>query len=174
MCLLRYPADCSMPIRYDWINMQTFVPFDNSQDSAEVLDNKRLLKQLLEGRQIYKILSSNQLKGPWTNHPAVKMWRGHDNALFDYLTAIKDECIHRGINTIKNWNALLEMHEWNWFRGANIVYPPWWGDERVHQSHRNNLYKKNPDYYPQFKNDSFVSCCDKCNYYWPTHTMAAV
>jgi len=158
-----------MPIRYDWIIMQTFLPFDNAQDSAEVLDNLRLNKQLLEGRQIYKILASNQLKGAWVNHPAVKMWRGHDNALFDYLTAIKDECIHRGINTIKNWNALLEMHEWNWFRGANIIYPPWWGDERVHQSHRNNLYKKNPDYYPQFKNDSFVSCCDKCNYYWPTH-----
>jgi hypothetical protein len=149
--------------------MQTFVPHESFKHSASVLDNKRLNKQLLEGRQIYKILASNQLKGAWVNHPAVKMWRGHDNALFDYLRAIKTECVERGINTVKNWNALLEMHEWNWHRGSGTVYPAWWGDERVHQSHRNNLYVKDPIHYHMFVNDQRQACCDKCNYFWPTH-----
>jgi hypothetical protein len=154
--------------------MQTFVPFNNFEDSAAVLDNKRLNKQLLEGRQIYKILASNQLKGAWVNHPAVKMWRGHDNALFDYLRVIKDECLYRNIQTEKNWNALTEMHEWNWHRGDNIVMPPWWGDNKVHQSHRNNLYRKDPEHYAEFVNDKFIACCDKCNYWWPTHKIALV
>jgi hypothetical protein len=154
--------------------MQTFVPFNNFKESASVLDNKRLNKQLLEGRQIYKIVSSQQSKGAWVNHPAVKMWRGHDNALFEYLKVVKDECLSRNIQTEKNWNALTEMHEWNWNRGENVVMPQWWGDERVHQSHRNNLYRKDPEYYAEFNQDRFVSCCDRCNYWWPTHKSSLI
>jgi hypothetical protein len=150
--------------------VQTFVPYADFNKSASSLDNKRLNKQLLEGRQIYKILASNQSKGAWVNHPAVKMWRGYDNALFKYLFSIKDECDGRGISTEKNWNALIEMHEWNWNRGGNIVDPPWWGDSRVHQSHRNNLYIKDPEHYAKFIADVRVTCCEKCNYFWPTHT----
>jgi hypothetical protein len=151
--------------------MQTFVPYESFIKSAVVLDNKRLNKQLLEGRQIYKILSSNQTSGAWVNHPAVKMWRGYEFSLYKYLEIIKEECDFRGISTEKNWNALTEMHKWNWHRGSNIVMPPWWGDERVHQSHRNNLYKKDPEFYVEFNQDGFVSCCEKCNYFWPTHTV---
>ena len=81
------------------------------------------------------------------------------------------ECVFRGISTDKNWSAIIEMHENNWFRGSGIVMPPWWGDERVHQSHRNNLYIKDPEYYSEFVYDQRVSCCDKCNYFWPTHTV---
>lgn len=151
--------------------MQTFVPYADFTESASVLDNKRLNKQLLEGRQIYSILSSKRTTGGWVNHPAVKMWRNFDNALFSYLYAIKEECVVREISTDKNWNAIEEMHNWNWDRGPNPIMPPWWGDERVHQSHRNNLYRKDPEYYAEFINDSFVSCCEKCNYFWPTHTL---
>lgn len=154
--------------------MQTFVPFDNFEDSASVLDNKRLNKQLLEGRQIYKILASNQLKGAWVNHPAVKMWRGFDNALFEYLRVIKDECLYRNIQTEKNWNALTEMHDGNWYRGNNIVMPNWWGNDKVHESHRNNLYVKDPTHYDMFVNDQRQTCCDRCNYFWPTHKISLV
>lgn len=151
--------------------MQTFVPFANNIDNAAVLDNKRLNKQLLEGRQIYKILASNQRTGAWVNHPAVKMWRKYDAGLFEYLRVIKDECVIRGISTEKNWTALTDMHESNWHRGDNAMMPAWWGDERIHKSHRNNLYKKDPEWYHMFVNDSRVSCCEKCNYFWPTHTI---
>ena len=55
----------------------------------------------------------------------------------------------------------------------NIVMPNWWGDNRVHQSHRNNLYRKDPQYYMQFSKDEFISCCEKCNYFWWTHWTAS-
>jgi hypothetical protein len=154
--------------------MQTFVPYPSFIKSAVILDNKRLNKQLLEGRQIYKILASGQTKGAWVNHPAVKMWRNHDMALYKYLFAVKEECNFRGIATQKNWDAIEDIHHWNWNRGDNVVMPHWWGDERVHQSHRNNLYRKDPEYYVEFSQDDFVSCCDKCNYFWPTHKMSLV
>jgi hypothetical protein len=145
------------------------VPYPNAAQSAAVLDSKRLNKQLLEGRQIYKILSSNKQKGAWVNHPAVKMWRGYDVALFNYLYFIVKECIVRGIKTENNWNVIKTMHKENWFRGDNEVMPFWWGDERVHQSHKNNLYIKDPLHYAIFVNNKKVSCCEKCNYFWPTH-----
>lgn len=150
--------------------MQTFVPYANSHLSAASLDNKRLNKQLLEGRQIYGILASNKSTGAWVNHPAVKMWRNYDNALYAYLKAIKEECVLRGIQTQKNWEAIEKMHYWNWNRGSNIVMPPWWNDDRVHESHRNNLYVKDSEYYYDFFDAKRVTCCEKCNYWWPTHT----
>jgi hypothetical protein len=151
--------------------MQTFVPYADMHESAVVLDNKRLNKQLLEGRQIYNIISDGRTTGGWVSHPAVKMWRNHDNALYSYLENIMLECEFRGIATEKNWSAITKMHDNNWDRGDNIVMPPWWGDERVHESHRNNLYIKDPEYYAEFRNANRVACCDKCNYFWPTHTL---
>ena len=154
--------------------MQTFVSHKGFNESAAVLDNKRLNKQLLEGRQIYQILASNKTKGAWVNHPAVKMWRNYDNALFSYLEAVKNECVSRGIQTEKNWTAITDMHTNNYFRGTGFALPNWWGDERIHLSHRQNLYQKDPSWYGDFAYDFSLDksrCCDRCNYFWPTHTL---
>ena len=140
--------------------------------SAQSLDKKRLLKQLLEGRQIYGILASGKRKGAWVNHPAVRMWRNYDMAFYTYLVAIRDECDRRGIKWDKNWSAIEQLHKNNWHRGDNVVMPPWWGDERIHQSHRNNLYRKDPEYYAEFAHDEFISCCDRCSYFWPVANHA--
>lgn len=150
--------------------MQTFVPFADIDKSAESLDNKRLNKQLLEGRQVYSILSSQRTTGGWVNHPAVRMWRNYDMGLFSYLESVKDECVNRGISTDKNWSAILDMHEKNWHRGNNVVMPPWWGDDRVHLSHRYNLFHKAPELYGLFEHERNFTCCGKCNYFWPTHS----
>jgi hypothetical protein len=151
--------------------MQTFLAYADFNESAAVLDNKRLNKQLLEGRQIYQIISQNRTNGGWVNHPAVKMWRHYDNAFFNYLTAIKNECDNRNIKTDKNWDAIISLHNSNWNRGSGVVSPPWLNDERVHQSHRNNLYRKDPDYYYEFKDNKFISCCETCSYVWPSHLL---
>jgi hypothetical protein len=150
--------------------MQTFVPFTDIKQSASVIDNRRLNKQLLEGVQIYRILATNKTKGGWVRHPAVLMWKNYDTGLYSYLSAIRDECDLRGIKWQNNWQTLQNLHDNNWHRGDNAVMPPWWNDERVHQSHRNNLYRKDPEFYAEFMHDGFVSCCDKCSYWWPTHT----
>lgn len=151
--------------------MQTFVAFANMALSASVLDSKRLNKQLLEGRQIYHILASNKRSGAWVNHPAVKMWRNYDTGLYAYLEAIKDECVQRGIQTEKNWTVIQQMHANNWHRGDNVVMPPWWGDSKIHDSHKANLYKKDPEYYYHFYDAPNEPCCDKCNYRWPSHLL---
>ena len=151
--------------------MQTFVPFTDNVLNASVLDNKRLNKQLLEGRQIYGILSSNKHTGAWVNHPAVKMWRNYDMGLYAYLTAIRNECDVRGINWHKNWEAIEQMHESNWHRGDKIVMPAWWGDHRVHESHKFNLYRKDSEHYYYFNDAKNFVCCDRCGYWWPTHTI---
>lgn len=151
--------------------MQTFVPFPDLAMSAQALDSKRLNKQLLEGRQIYQILAQNKRTGGWVNHPAVKMWRNYDTGLYAYLVDIYKECVARGIKADKNWDAIETMHANNWHRGDNVVMPPWWNDERVHESHRNNLYVKDSEYYHDFFDAKRVTCCDRCNYFWPTHTL---
>jgi hypothetical protein len=151
--------------------MQTFLASTNTLNAARALDNKRLNKQILECYQILNVLSGRSKTGAWRNHPAVLMWRYRENSLHIYLKAIMEECLFRGISTEKNWNAITEMHESNWDRGGNVLMPEWWGDERIHKSHRNNLYKKDPEWYHMFVNDSRVSCCEKCNYFWPTHTI---
>lgn len=150
--------------------MQTFVPFANTALSAAALDSKRLNKQLLEGRQIYQILAQNKRTGGWVNHPAVKMWRNYDTGLYYYLRVIKDECVRRGIQTEKNWTAIEDMHEHNWHRGDNVVMPPWWGDNRVHESHKYNLHQKDSAFYSHFYDAKSYTCCDRCNYFWPTHS----
>jgi len=55
--------------------MQTFLPYKNYSQCAEILDNKRLNKQILESYQILKVLSGQSPSGAWRNHPAVLMWK---------------------------------------------------------------------------------------------------
>ena len=152
--------------------MQVFSPFSDVTEVAELLDNQRLNKQLLEGRQLLNINTSGKSKVAWINHPACKMVRGYDAWFFTYLEAMKDECNARGIKTDKNWDAILEIREtapaW-----TDFGTPPWWGDGRVHLSHQANLYRKVPLYYAEFKDSPNDICCAKCLYYWPTHDVDA-
>ena len=97
--------------------MQVFVPFQDTREIAKCLDNKRLNKQLLEGRQLLNINASGRTKGAWVNHPAAKMVRGYEGWFYDYLKAMKRECNKRGIETVNNWNAINDIREhanvWN-------------------------------------------------------------
>lgn len=155
--------------------MQTFLPYENFKASAEVLDNKRLNKQILEGYQILKVLTSDDPKAAWRNHPAVKMWQGHETVLHSYIQAMISEAKSRGIKTDKNElniRTLRLQKEHLWGQG----HPTWYFDpgtlNRVTESHRANLYKKDPEYYMDFRNDVAKPCCDKCQYYWVTHEVA--
>lgn len=153
--------------------MQTFLTEENFMAAAQALDNKRLNKQLLEGVQIYRIISTHPEKGGWLNHPAVRMWEGHNDALYAYLSCIKIECDVRGIKTDKNWHNLTLLRQNDTGR-YHYEDPPWLGDQRLHKSHRQNLFLKDPDYYAEFAWDAIdpkVTCCDRCNYFWPTHTL---
>jgi Pyrimidine dimer DNA glycosylase len=156
--------------------MQTFLPSKDFDVSANMLDSKRLNKQILETYQILKVLSSNDPKAGWRNHPAVKMWRGFEHALFVYALAMVKEADKRGIKTDKNMDNLINL------RVANIAnwghgFPQWYQNsselKRVTTTHRARLFVKDRYFYNAFEvsyyDNNNKPCCEGCNYYWPTH-----
>lgn len=119
--------------------MQTFLPYADFEASARCLDARRLGNQRLEALIILRTLR-RQTSGGWRRHPAVRMWRGHENALAAYLNAVCAEWARRGYrNNIRRRRVKLPL-----------TPPPWLGDERLHASHRSNLLRKDPGYYGRF------------------------
>lgn len=152
--------------------MQTFIPYRDFNESAQALDSKRLNKQILEGYQIIKVLGNPDPKAAWRNHPAVLMWKHHEHGLFSYLLAMIREAKMRGIKTNKNESNILWVRERDIARWGSGM-PDWYRNkkelERVTDSHKANLYNKDPEYYDYFIDYVADPCCDKCQYYWPTH-----
>jgi hypothetical protein len=133
----------------------------------EFLDVKRLGKQRIEATQILEILLQQPILDShnqsivkfdkslqmWTNHPAVKMWRGHEEWLKSYQSICIGEWCWRGYtNTIQVLKPNL------------IQDPPsWLGQEEFHSSHRSNLIRKNPTHYRQF----WPTESNDLEYMWP-------
>lgn len=151
--------------------MQTFIT-----DSAEVgyglvdLDNKRLVKQLLETRQIMAALAE-QTKG-WRNHPATKMWLGKEDLLYDYAIQNAMQLFARRYKFQNNLDELgSSYHLIVELRDTNGQ----WSDDdynKIVYTHRGRLYEKDPVHYAQwstYTDHKKYVCCDRCNYYWPTH-----
>jgi hypothetical protein len=135
--------------------MQTFLPYASFEEVAQTLDNRRLGKQRVEGMQILNLLAKpSDYRGGWFNHPAVKMWRGYENALKEYVNSMITEWKRRGYqNTMPYYNL----------EGIQIAYPWWLGDPRLHRSHQSNLLRKEPAYYRRFGWD----VPEDLPYFWP-------
>lgn len=134
--------------------MITFLPYEDFDSSARVLDSKRLNKQLLECVVILKIVTNpdnlpedwdKSIKG-YRNHPAIKMWEGYDYALMAYFNSILSECKRRGIKSELNYIQLKDhLIIQELIPGSDI---PWWlGNKEFHRSHRSRLISKNPEFY---------------------------
>lgn len=130
--------------------MQVFIPSRVSfQECTRVLDSKRLQKQLLEASQLLKVLStkpdsSGNLPKGYRNHPAALAWKHNIPALAAYAIACADECSRRNIkNDVlrERVSAYLE---------TPYTLPVWWGDERLHSSHRARLLFKDFQFYQQY------------------------
>jgi len=135
--------------------MQTFLPFSDFTASAHVLDRQRLGKQRVEAWQILNALS--RTSGGWINHPAVRMWAGHEASLCDYARAICDEWISRGYK-----DTMRDR-----FPTASGEPPTWVGDEAFHMTHRSMLIQKNPDYYRPL----FPGTPEDLEYIWPARHL---
>jgi hypothetical protein len=154
--------------------MQTFLPYKDFTKSANVLDSKRLNKQILEGYQILKVLNSDDPRAAWRNHPAVKMWRGSETHLYDYVLSMANVATLRGIKTDKNLENIeilrkATLQNWGtkkpfWINNKSIV-------DRLTESHRANLYRKDPEFYFEFADNQANPCCEKCQYFWVTHNQ---
>lgn len=144
--------------------MQTFLPYDNFEESAKCLDRMRLGKQRVEALQIVRTLwGEYKESNAWANHPAVKMWEGCDYFLVQYGITICEEWIRRGYNDnlLPEFIQKLEILQDSVTRE---VEPSWLGYEEFHASHRSNLLRKNPTWYGQFG----WTEPDDIPYFWPT------
>jgi hypothetical protein len=135
--------------------MQTFLPEPSIVRSAQILDYKRLGKQRVEAKQILMALRGESTG--WTNHPAVKMWRGHEGALCFYGYICCAEWIIRG------YKDSLKDYFRDMYALYSNPYPSWFGDPDFHRSHQSNLVRKYPEYYRQFWPD----VPDNLPYVWP-------
>jgi hypothetical protein len=135
--------------------VQTFLPYQSCVKSASVLDMRRLGKQRVETLQILRCLVLGN--SGWQHHPAVKMWKGYELFLSHYGCCICREWIKRGYQDTclgKIKNTIREDDNWP---------PNWFGDDRLHSSHRSKLLNKNPVWYSQF---GWTEKPDM-NYFWP-------
>ena len=158
--------------------MQTFLPSKSFATSASMLDSKRLNKQVLEGYQILKVLSSDDPFAGWRNHPAVKMWRGAESVLHTYVMSMVAEAKQRGIKTDKNEENISNLVSINgsWW---GKEFPQWYQNSAIMKlvttTHRANLYKKDPEFYNTFayavNSKDNMPCCDGCKYFWVTHKL---
>jgi hypothetical protein len=122
--------------------MQTFLPFPDFAESAAVLDDVRLGKQRVEAYQIVRTLL--EVTQGWRHHPAVKMWRGHTDALIDYGLVMCREWTRRGRADTVHDKLLAHRTD------SPAVAPRWLGNAALHASHRSNLLRKDPDWYGRF------------------------
>src|SRR3954468_15623179 len=132
--------------------MQTFVPYADFEASARALDAKRLGKQRVEVIQIVRALTVPGYA--WSQHPAVLMWKGYEEALGRYgLTMCEvwtdrgfaDTCASTitadltavGVTPIRTYDQLA----------ADRALPDWLFDPGLQRSHRSALVRKDPAYY---------------------------
>lgn len=118
--------------------MQTFLAYPDYLESMRCLDKSRL------GNQVWRE-GITLIRGGWPNHPASKMWRGHEYHLGLYLLAGIEVLRERGkyyVEVCKKIN--VEMAK---FRDTG---PPTWLGGPIHSSHRAALLYKNYSHYSQF------------------------
>jgi hypothetical protein len=141
--------------------VQTFLPATDFVEVARVLDNQRLNKQALEGWQIMMTNLSLDPQGNyrepkgWRNHPAVKMWRGHEYALAYYIDVMVDEWKRRGYkSTIADKAWATYDHALSRGLVGTTDLPSWFLDEglvkEITSSHRSALLSKNYSWYSKF------------------------
>lgn len=138
--------------------MQTFIPVPDFAGSASLLDRQRLGKQRVETLQIARALATG---AGWVNHPATRMWRGHEGALLSYQLDVVAEWTGRGYRDTclgKTFGVLEPV-----LTEESFAMPPWWGREDVHLSHQANLVRKDPGLYGQL----FPGVEPMDGYVWP-------
>jgi hypothetical protein len=153
--------------------MQTFLPYPDFEQTARVLDLKRLGKQRVECIQVLRGLTRADYG--WRHHPAVLMWKGFEEALGRYSFTCCEVWTERGfadtcaatigadlqeaqVRTVRSQAELAEA-------GA---LPPWLGDPDFHLSHQSALVRKDPDFYGPL----FPGVPDDLEYVWPARRTA--
>ncbi|QHC73007.1 MSMEG_6728 family protein [Rathayibacter sp. VKM Ac-2805] len=145
--------------------MQTFLPYPDFHRSVRALDGKRLGKQRVETLQVMRALTVPGYG--WQNHPVTRMWRGYRPALMTYQRETCAEWTERGFADtclVKTEEALAAAPEdLAAYLTGDYALPPWFGDERLHLSHRSKLVTKDEDHYGPL----FPDTPPGLDYLWP-------
>lgn len=140
--------------------MQTFLPAQSYFQSSRILDDKRLIKQRVECKQILLALDPGSTSG-WRRHPAVRMWRGYENELALYALNILLEFQRRGFKDKTNLRGFFDTRfKLTDFQPAD--YPPWLTNEFCSR-HRAALLAKDFEFYKKY---NWIEE-PKIDYIWP-------
>lgn len=137
--------------------MNTFLPYPDFRESAQVLDNRRLGKQRVETLQLARAIAWEQSR--FRSHPAAIMWQPYLDSLIHYGLVVCEVWREKGFRDTV-WDSLYKMLE-----GKEVVHPHWLGDERFHSAHRSNLLRKDPVFYGKYGWKESTNL----PYYWPTN-----
>jgi len=157
--------------------VQTFLPYADFEQSARALDAKRLGKQRVEVIQVVRALTRPGYG--WAHHPAVLMWRGHEEALGRYGLTCCEVWIERGFGDTCAATIVADLHTVG--VGVERIHsqaelahagalPPWLGDDALHRSHRSALVRKDPDHY----GPAFADVSPDLPYVWPVRSARAL
>jgi hypothetical protein len=149
--------------------VQTFLPYADFAATARILDPRRLGKQRVETLQTLRGLTVPGYG--WRHHPAVRMWRGYEEALTRYGLEIcrewcgaghRDTCAASLSAEFEAATRLATPRTQPELARAGAL-PPWLGDPDFHRSHRSALVRKDPGYYRPL----FPDVPDDLPYVWP-------
>lgn len=148
--------------------MQVFLPYPDLKQSVCCLDPKRL------GNQVYRECLTI-IRGGWPNHPVSKIWKDYIPTLVQYALYGVHELKRRGRDYYdREWYKEISNIELPKIEDTEILallLPPWFGDERLHSSHRAALLYKNYDWYSKFgwsEEPAKLDYKGKLPYFWPT------
>ena len=190
--------------------MNTFVPFGDPETQdvtrwspdfdhtkpravfariARALDDQRVWKQAIEGRQILTAMVrvfhrdmndtlsakagtlATRTSVGYEHHPAVHMWVGHSLALLDYTKAMLGESLMRGVQASPDTvNGFADLGREILVLPQALDYlPSWWGGA-IHFTHRANLCAKNRNHYGSLFPDVMDTDMGfaEVPYYWPS------
>jgi hypothetical protein len=154
--------------------MQTFLPYPDFDDSAAVLDVRRLGKQRVETIQVLRALTVPGYG--WRHHPAAAMWAGYEETLVRYGLQMceqwsrldrADTCATTLVTDLRDTIGIAAVRSTAELAAADEL-PPWLGDADVHRSHQSALVRKDPGHYRPF----FPDVPDDMPYVWPVSDRA--
>lgn len=149
--------------------MQTFLTHADFTESALALDMRRLGKQRVETLQVLRGLTVPGYG--WRRHPAVRMWKGYEEALVRYGLQMcrvwrdqghQDSCAAKLVADLAAHRAEAQVRTQEELAAAGEL-PPWLGEPALHISHRAALVRKDPDFYAPL----FSDVPDDLPYFWP-------
>jgi hypothetical protein len=155
--------------------MQTFVPYADFEASARALDAKRLGKQRVEVIQIVRALTVPGYA--WSQHPAVLMWKGYEEALGRYGLTMCEVWLELGFGDTCAATIAADLAAFGVPQirseaelAAAGALPPWLFDAAVQESHQSALVRKDPEFYRKL----FPDVRPDLDYVWPVRSAAVI